>query len=192
MHQPRRLTDKIKTIAELKSLLRMRQAQGETVVFTNGCFDLVHSGHVQLLEQARAAGDILVVAVNSDRSVRGLKGPERPIVPQEQRVRVVAGLESVDYVVVFDEPDPLRIITELKPQVLIKGGDWTPDTIIGRPEVEAAGGRVFAIPLMDGVSSSDIIAKIKHSAARAAAAAAGTAEASDHEHGGGKEKVSTP
>jgi len=192
VHQPRRLTEKITTVEELKPLLRQRQDRGDAVVFTNGCFDLVHSGHVQLLEQARAAGDILVVAVNSDRSVRGLKGPDRPIVPQEQRVRVVAGLEAVDYVVVFDEPDPLRVITELKPQVLIKGGDWTPDTIIGRAEVEAAGGRVFAIPLMDGVSSSDIIAKIKHSAARAASGEGGNAEASDHEHGGGKEKVSTP
>ena len=121
----------------------------------------MHAGHVQLLEQARAAGDLLVVAVNSDASVRGLKGPERPIIPQEQRARVIAALESVDYVVIFNEPDPLHIIQELMPDVLIKGGDWTPDTIIGREVVEAAGGKVFAIPLMDGVSSSDIIARIK-------------------------------
>ncbi|MCX8043611.1 MAG: D-glycero-beta-D-manno-heptose 1-phosphate adenylyltransferase [Desulfobacterota bacterium] len=161
MHQPRRLKDKIKSVAELKPLLRSRQRRGEKVVFTNGCFDLVHAGHVQLLEQARASGDLLVVALNSDASVRGLKGTERPIVPQEQRARVIAALESVDYVVIFEESDPLSIITELKPDVLVKGGDWTPDTIIGRDVVEQAGGRVFAIPLMDGVSTSDIIARIK-------------------------------
>jgi len=192
VHQPRRLSDKIKTLAELKPLLQSRRQQGAKVVFTNGCFDLVHSGHVQLLEQARAAGDVQVVAVNSDRSVRTLKGPARPIVPQEQRARVIAGLESVDYVVIFDEPDPLRVITELKPQVLIKGGDWTPDTIIGRDVVEAAGGRVFAIPLMDGVSSSDIIATIKKRAASESTADEGTAGVSAHAHGGRKKKVSTP
>lgn len=164
MHQPRRLSEKIKTLDELKPLLHERRNRGQKIVFTNGCFDIMHSGHVQLLEQARAAGDLLVVAVNSDASVRGLKGPERPIVPQEQRARVIAALESVDYVVIFDEPDPLHVIRELMPDVLIKGGDWTPDTIIGRDVVEAAGGRVFAIPLMDGVSSSDIIARIKKSA----------------------------
>jgi len=161
MHQPRRLSGKIKTIDELRLMLPMLKQQGLKIVFTNGCFDLIHSGHVKLLEQARSAGDILVVAINSDRSVRALKGPERPVVPQEQRAQVLAALESVDYVVIFDELDPLRIITELVPQVLIKGGDWNLDTIIGRDVVERAGGKVFAIPLMDGVSSSDILSRIK-------------------------------
>ncbi len=161
MHQPRRLTGKIKTIDELRLTVAALRRQGVQVVFTNGCFDLIHSGHVKLLEQARAAGDMLIVAINSDSSVRALKGPERPVVPQEQRAQVIAALESVDYVVVFDELDPLRVITELVPQVLVKGGDWTPDTIIGRDVVERAGGKVFAIPLMDGASSSDILKRIK-------------------------------
>lgn len=161
MHQPRRLTGKIKTIDELRLTVAALRRQGMQVVFTNGCFDLIHSGHVKLLEQARAAGDMLIVAINSDSSVRALKGPERPVVPQEQRAQVIAALESVDYVVVFDELDPLRVITELVPQVLVKGGDWTPDTIIGRDVVERAGGKVFAIPLMDGASSSDILKRIK-------------------------------
>jgi D-beta-D-heptose 7-phosphate kinase/D-beta-D-heptose 1-phosphate adenosyltransferase len=161
VHQPRRLTGKIKTIDELRLTVAALRRQGMQVVFTNGCFDLIHSGHVKLLEQARAAGDMLIVAINSDSSVRALKGPERPVVPQEQRAQVIAALESVDYVVVFDELDPLRVITELVPQVLVKGGDWTPDTIIGRDVVERAGGKVFAIPLMDGASSSDILKRIK-------------------------------
>jgi len=165
VYQPRRLKDKIKTVDELRPLLRSLQHNGLRIVFTNGCFDVLHAGHVQLLEQARAEGDILVVALNSDASVRTLKGAERPIVPLEQRVKVIAGLEAVDFVTFFDEPDPLRIITELMPNVLVKGGDWTPDAIIGRDVVEAAGGKVFAIPLMDGVSTSDIIARIKQRSA---------------------------
>lgn len=161
MHTPRRLNDKIKTLDELTPLLRKAKSGGSTTVFTNGCFDILHSGHVKLLEQCRHAGDRLVVGLNSDFSVSRLKGPGRPIVPQDQRAQVVAALESVDYVVVFDEPDPLAVITALVPDVLIKGGDWTPDTIIGRDVVEAAGGRVFAIPLMDGVSTTAISEKIR-------------------------------
>ncbi len=161
MHTPRRLSDKIKTLDELTHLLRKAKSSGRTTVFTNGCFDILHSGHVKLLEQCRQAGDSLVVGLNSDGSVGRLKGPGRPIVPQDQRAQVVAALESVDYVVVFDELDPLAVITALVPDVLIKGGDWTPDTIIGRDVVEAAGGRVFAIPLMDGVSTTAISEKIK-------------------------------
>lgn len=161
MHTPRRLSGKIKTLGDLAPLIRQAQAGGGRAVFTNGCFDILHSGHVKLLEQCRQAGDLLVVGVNSDASVTGLKGPGRPIVPQGQRAQVVAALESVDYVVLFDEPDPLAVITALVPDVLIKGGDWTPDTIIGREVVEAAGGRVFAIPLMDGVSTTAIAEKIR-------------------------------
>lgn len=161
MHQPRRLSDKIKKLDELQKIADDLKRQGKHIVFTNGCFDILHSGHVKLLQQARDEGDILVVAVNSDRSVQTLKGPERPIVPQEQRAQVVAALESVDFVVLFDELDPLRVIEALIPQTLIKGGDWNLDTIIGRDVVEAAGGKVFAIPLMDHVSSTDIVTKIK-------------------------------
>ena len=161
MHQPRRLSDKIKALDDLISIVRQAKSGGRTTVFTNGCFDILHSGHVKLLEKCREAGDVLVVGLNSDRSVGRLKGPGRPIVPQDQRAQVVAALESVDYVVVFDELDPLAVITAIVPDVLIKGGDWTPDTIIGRDVVEAAGGKVFAIALMDGVSTTAISEKIR-------------------------------
>jgi len=161
VHKPRRLSDKIKTLDDLIPLIRQAKSGGRTTVFTNGCFDILHSGHVKLLEQCREAGDVLVVGLNSDQSVGRLKGPGRPIVPQDQRAQVVAALESVDYAVIFDELDPLAVITALIPDVLIKGGDWTPDTIIGRDVVESAGGRVFAIPLMDGVSTTAISEKIK-------------------------------
>ena len=161
MHQPRRLSDKIKALDDLISIVRQAKSGGRTTVFTNGCFDILHSGHVKLLEKCREAGDVLVVGLNSDRSVGRLKGPGRPIVPQDQRAQVVAALESVDYVVVFDELDPLAVITAIVPDLLIKGGDWTPDTIIGRDVVEAAGGKVFAIALMDGVSTTAISEKIR-------------------------------
>jgi rfaE bifunctional protein nucleotidyltransferase chain/domain len=161
VHQPRRLKDKIKTLDELTPIVQKAKSRSCSIVFTNGCFDILHSGHAKLLEQCRQAGDVLVVGLNSDASVRKLKGPERPIVAQGQRAEVVAALEAVDYVVIFDEPDPLQVITRLVPDVLIKGGDWTPETIIGRDTVEAGGGRVFAIPLMDGVSTTGIVKKMK-------------------------------
>jgi D-beta-D-heptose 7-phosphate kinase/D-beta-D-heptose 1-phosphate adenosyltransferase len=161
VHQPRRLKDKIKTLDELTPIVQQAKSRSCSIVFTNGCFDILHSGHAKLLEQCRQAGDVLVVGLNSDASVRKLKGQERPIVAQEQRAEVVAALEAVDYVVIFDEPDPLQVITRLVPDVLIKGGDWTPETIIGRDIVEAGGGRVFAIPLMDGMSTTGIVKKMR-------------------------------
>lgn len=163
MHQPRRLSSKIKPLDELKPVVQELKKQGRRVVFTNGCFDIIHSGHVKLLQEAREAGDLLIVGLNSDSSVKALKGPSRPIVFQEHRAQVVAALESVDYVVIFNELDPLQVIEALVPSVLIKGGDWTPDTIIGREAVERAGGKVFAIPLKDGASSTDIVSRIKKS-----------------------------
>jgi D-beta-D-heptose 7-phosphate kinase/D-beta-D-heptose 1-phosphate adenosyltransferase len=134
--------------------------QGKAVVFTNGCFDIIHVGHVRLLQEAKTFGDVLIVALNSDASVRTLKGAGRPFVSEEQRAEVVAALEMVDYVVIFNELDPLRIITELTPQVLVKGGDWTIDTIIGRDVVEQAGGKVIPLRFIDGVSSTTIIQRI--------------------------------
>jgi len=160
MHQPRRLNSKIVPLATLERELRQRERQGQRIVFTNGCFDILHAGHVQLLEDARSLGDVLVVGVNSDSSVRGLKGLSRPVNPQEQRCAVLASLESVDFVVVFAEPDPLQVIAALRPHVLVKGGDWASDKIIGREVVEAAGGRVVSIPLMEGISTTDIIKRI--------------------------------
>ena len=134
--------------------------EGKRLVFTNGCFDLLHLGHVRYLSEARALGDALVVALNSDRSVRALKGEGRPILDEQERSEVIAALEAVDYVIVFDEETPLELIAELLPDVLVKGGDWPLDQIIGREEVEAAGGRVISLPYIEGSSTSDIIERV--------------------------------
>ena len=138
---------------------RLREA-GKKVVFTNGCFDLLHPGHVRYLQQARCLGDALIVALNSDRSVRELKGDKRPILTENERAEVMAALACVDYVTVFDEPTPREIIAALLPDVLVKGGDWGVDAIVGREEVEAAGGQVLSLPFVDGVSTSEVIARI--------------------------------
>jgi D-beta-D-heptose 7-phosphate kinase/D-beta-D-heptose 1-phosphate adenosyltransferase len=134
--------------------------EGKRVVFTNGCFDLLHPGHVRYLAQARALGDALIVAINSDRSVRALKGKGRPILSEQERGEVLCGLRSVDYVTVFDEETPRELIATLLPDILVKGGDWTPNNIVGREEVEAAGGRVLSLPYVEGQSTSDIIERI--------------------------------
>ncbi len=153
---------KIKSRPELAALLEDLRRQGKRIVFTNGCFDLMHVGHTRYLQAARELGDILVVGVNSDTSVRSLKkGPGRPIVPQAQRAEVLAALACVDYVVVFDEPDPGALIGALQPDVLVKGGDWAPDRIVGRDVVEARGGRVLTIPLVPGVSTTALIERIQ-------------------------------
>jgi D-glycero-beta-D-manno-heptose 1-phosphate adenylyltransferase len=130
---------------------------GRRVVFTNGCFDLLHPGHTRYLAEARALGDALVVAVNSDSSVRALKGAGRPLVPESERAELLAALASVDYVTRFDELTPQKLIARLLPQVLVKGGDWAPDEIVGRAEVEAAGGRVVSIPVFAGYSTTRLI-----------------------------------
>ena len=134
---------------------------GRRVVFANGCFDLLHPGHVETLEKARALGDVLIVGVNSDRSVREMKGSGRPIVPEQERAEVLAALQCVDAVVIFDEPTPRGIITALLPDVLVKGGDWASDQIIGREEVEAAGGQVVSVPVVAGHSTSAMVEKIR-------------------------------
>jgi rfaE bifunctional protein nucleotidyltransferase chain/domain len=134
---------------------------GKTIVFTNGVFDLLHPGHVRYLQDARHEGDALIVGVNSDRSVREIKGPERPLTPEAERAEVLAALSSVDAVVIFDEPDPQHIINRLQPDVLVKGADWAADRIIGRETVEARGGRTVRIPLAEGYSTSAIIKKIQ-------------------------------
>ena len=134
---------------------------GRRVVFTNGCFDLLHPGHIETLEKARSFGDALVVGVNSDRSVREMKGAGRPIVPERERAEVLAALECVDAVLIFDEPTPQEIVAALLPDVLVKGGDWASDQIIGREEVEAAGGRVVSVPVVAGYSTSALVEKIR-------------------------------
>ena len=138
---------------------RLREA-GKRVVFTNGCFDLLHPGHVRYLQQARALGDALIVALNSDRSVRELKGDNRPILREDERAEVMAALACVDYVTVFDEPTPREIIAALLPDILVKGGDWGVDQIVGREEVETAGGQVMSLPFVDGCSTTDVIERI--------------------------------
>jgi rfaE bifunctional protein nucleotidyltransferase chain/domain len=139
------------------ALVRRVQRRGCRVVFTNGCFDLLHAGHVALLETARGLGDFLVVGVNSDRSVRGLKGAGRPIVPLDERMEVLAALRAVDCVVPFGEPTPARLIRRLSPDVLVKGADYRSKTIVGRDTVESRGGRVVTVPLRRRLSTTDLI-----------------------------------
>ncbi len=137
---------------------------GRRVVFTNGCFDLLHPGHIGSLEQARALGDVLIVGLNSDASVRQLKGAGRPVLPERERAEILASLECVDAVVIFDELTPREVIARLLPDVLVKGGDWASDQIVGREEVEAAGGRVVSIPVVAGYSTTEILRKIREGA----------------------------
>jgi D-glycero-beta-D-manno-heptose 1-phosphate adenylyltransferase len=152
---------KIVSQDELIALVTREKRDGRRVVFTNGCFDLLHPGHVRCLAGARALGDLLVVAVNSDRSVRGGKGPERPLVPQQDRAEVLAALASVDYVTIFDEPTPRQLIARVLPNILVKGADWAHNEVVGREEVEAAGGRVVSIPLTPGYSTTSLVQKIR-------------------------------
>jgi D-beta-D-heptose 7-phosphate kinase/D-beta-D-heptose 1-phosphate adenosyltransferase len=150
-------------IVDKETLLGERgrlRGEGKRLVFTNGCFDLLHCGHVRYLSQARSLGDALVVALNSDRSVRALKGEGRPILKKQERAEVIAALEAVDYVIIFEEETPRELIADLLPDVLVKGGDWPLDQIVGREEVEAAGGRVVSLPYLEGSSTTDIIERI--------------------------------
>jgi D-beta-D-heptose 7-phosphate kinase/D-beta-D-heptose 1-phosphate adenosyltransferase len=150
-------------ILDHESLFAERErlrGEGKRLVFTNGCFDLLHPGHVRYLRQARALGDALVVALNSDRSVRAIKGEGRPILSERERAEVVAALESVDYVVIFDQETPRSLIASLLPDVLVKGGDWSVDQIVGAEEVRRAGGAVFSLPYLEGSSTSSIIERI--------------------------------
>ncbi len=153
------------TVQELIPLLTRQREQGARVVLTNGCFDLLHVGHIRYLQAARALGDVLVVGVNSDASVGLLqKGPGRPVIPDVQRMEVLSALSCVDYVVKFEEPDPLLLIETIRPDVLVKGGDWPIDRIVGRSVVEARGGTVVSIPLVPEISTSRILERIKKSA----------------------------
>jgi D-glycero-beta-D-manno-heptose 1-phosphate adenylyltransferase len=161
-----RAASKVKTLTGATRAVRRAQAAGRRVVFTNGCFDLLHRGHVRLLERARALGDLLVVAVNSDGSVRGLKGPGRPVVPAAERAEVLAALQTVDLVLVFDEPTPARVIEAVRPDVLVKGGDWPVDRIVGADVVLTRGGRVLSLPLVAGASTTALIHRILERAPR--------------------------
>ncbi len=159
---------KIRRPDELAAELQLRRTRGETVVFTNGCYDILHAGHVRFLEQCRELGHVVVVGLNSDASVRAQgKGDDRPIVPQNQRAEVIAALQSVDYVVLFDEPTPGRIVERISPDVLVKGEDWADRGVVGREHVEARGGRVVLLPLVEGLSTSAILERIRNAAAPA-------------------------
>jgi len=149
------------TIAEAAAFAAGARNAGKTVVFTNGVFDILHPGHVRYLKRARALGDVLVVGVNSDASVRGNKGPDRPITPAPERAEILEALSSVDAVVIFDDPTPYRVVAAVQPDVLVKGADWAEDAIVGRDIVEARGGRVVRMDVEAGYSTTGIIARIR-------------------------------
>lgn len=157
----KQMNGKIVAKEELRALRRELRGAKKQLVFTNGCFDILHVGHVRYLSSARALGDALLVAINSDRAVRELKGEGRPVINENERAEMLAALSAVDYVTVFDALSPRALIAELLPDVLVKGGDYAIDEIHGREEVEAAGGRVVSLPFVEGASTSSIIEKVK-------------------------------
>ncbi|OPY09408.1 MAG: Bifunctional protein HldE [Syntrophus sp. PtaB.Bin001] len=152
--------NKILDWKNLKQELDRLRREGKKIAFTNGCFDILHVGHTRYLRQAREKGDVLVLALNSDSSVRQIKGEKRPLIPQDERADLLACLEFVDYITIFDETTPLELILFLKPDVLIKGGDWAEDQIVGRDEVKSWGGTVAIIPEIPGASTTNIVEKI--------------------------------
>jgi D-beta-D-heptose 7-phosphate kinase/D-beta-D-heptose 1-phosphate adenosyltransferase len=155
---------KVSNVESIAREARGLQSSGRKLVFTNGCFDILHTGHVDLLRQARKLGDALAVAINSDASVRRLKGPARPIFSETERAELLAALEMVDHVCIFDEDTPLEVILRIKPDVLVKGADWGPENIVGRAEVESWGGHVATIPLTAGKSTTGVIERVLASA----------------------------
>ncbi len=154
------MKEKIKEREELRKALEKLRSNGKRVVFTNGCFDLLHVGHLRYLEEARSLGDVLIVGVNSDASVRTLKGPKRPILPLQERMELLSGLGCVDYVTSFKESTPLELISILKPHILVKGGDWSKETIVGREVVEGSGGEVVVLPFVEGNSTTSLVETI--------------------------------
>lgn len=151
---------KIVSFGDLPALREQVRQQGKTLVFTNGCFDLLHSGHIHTLTQAKALGDVLVVGLNSDASIKRLKGEDRPILNETERIIVLTALEAVDYVAVFDEDTPRELILLLRPDVLVKGGDWSAEAVVGKDIVETRGGKVVLIPYQEGLSTTGIIERI--------------------------------
>jgi rfaE bifunctional protein nucleotidyltransferase chain/domain len=158
---PLNVSDKVKGLDELKAITASARTNGKIVVFTNGCFDLLHRGHLHLLRSAKALGDLLIVAINSDQSVKSIKGPTRPVQSETDRLELIASMEMVNYVLLFDEPDPYNLVSVLRPNILVKGGDWPAEEVIGGDIVQGNGGKVVVIPYLKGFSTTEIIAKIR-------------------------------
>jgi len=152
--------NKIVTWDALKDQVERVRGRGKKIAFTNGCFDILHVGHVRYLREARKTGDLLILGLNSDASVRAIKGEKRPLVPQGERAEVVASLDAVDYVTLFDDPTPLRLIECLRPDVLVKGGDWKAESVVGGDAVRSWGGRVVIVSLTEGASTTNIVEKV--------------------------------
>ncbi len=157
------VSGKLKSLEEIKAIAVSARTNGKKVAFTNGCFDLLHRGHVHVLRAARACADLLIVGINSDQSVKHIKGPTRPVLPESDRCELLGAMEMVDFVVLFNEPDPHNLISAIRPDVLVKGGDWNTEKIIGADMVEEAGGRVVVVPYIKGFSTTEIIERIKNS-----------------------------
>jgi len=166
--RPRQAAEKIVTVSRLRRRLSRSRREGKTIVWTNGCFDLLHAGHVLYLERARRLGDILVVGLNSDASVRAIKGPDRPYVPQQQRACVLAGLEAVDYVVIFEETTAVRVLQAIRPHIYAKGGDYTLETLEPRERelVEKYGGKIVILPQVEGLSTTGLTRQIREKETR--------------------------
>jgi D-beta-D-heptose 7-phosphate kinase/D-beta-D-heptose 1-phosphate adenosyltransferase len=159
-HEPFPAAQKIVPRESLAMVVQAHRQRGERLVFTNGCFDLLHVGHIHYLQHARTLGERLIVGLNDDVSVRQLKGAGRPVLPQDERARILAALTCVDYVTIFSESTPLALIKTIRPDILVKGGDYTPETVVGREEVEAYGGRVYIAPYVPGVSTTALVETI--------------------------------
>lgn len=157
------VSGKLKSLEEIKAIVVDARTNGKKVAFTNGCFDLLHRGHVHVLRAARACADLLIVGINSDQSVKQIKGPKRPLLPESDRCELLGAMEMVDFVILFNEPDPYNLISAIRPDVLVKGGDWKTEKIIGADMVEEAGGRVVVVPYIKGFSTTEIIERIKNS-----------------------------
>jgi D-beta-D-heptose 7-phosphate kinase/D-beta-D-heptose 1-phosphate adenosyltransferase len=157
------VSGKLKSLEEIKAIVVDARTNGKKVAFTNGCFDLLHRGHVHVLRAARACADLLIVGINSDQSVKQIKGPKRPVLPESDRCELLGAMEMVDFVILFNEPDPYNLISAIRPDVLVKGGDWKTEKIIGADMVEEAGGRVVVVPYIKGFSTTEIIERIKNS-----------------------------
>ena len=155
---------KFKKLADLVNIRIQLKRKDKKVVFTNGCFDLLHSGHIHLFREAKKRGDIFIVAVNDDSSIKEIKGTSRPIFPLKERIEILGAIEDIDYLASFSEETPQKIIARLLPDVLVKGGDWRPEEVVGKKEVEEAGGEVVIIPYLEGRSSSEIVKRIVSSA----------------------------